>query len=126
MPATARGETQRGSVTAEFALGLPAVVLVLLLVLGLAMHGAARVALEVGARAGARELARGESSAAAEQSIRAAAGEDVTVTITTNAEYTHVALTQPVQILGLIQISAEISAEASARTEHLADLEAPP
>lgn len=126
MSTTARSSTQRGSVTAEFALGLPAVVLVLLLVLGLAMHGAARVALEDGARAGARELARGESSAAAQQSIRSAAGDDVTVTISTEGEYTHVALTQPVQILGLVQVGTDIAAEASARTEHLADLDAAP
>ncbi|MGO1192334.1 MAG: TadE family type IV pilus minor pilin [Nesterenkonia sp.] len=126
MAETARCETQRGSVTAEFALGLPAVVLVLMLVLGLAMHGAARVTLEDGARAGARELARGESAAAAEQSIRTGVDEDVTVTITKNGEYTHVVLTQPVEILGLVQVSAEIAAEASARTEHLADLEAAP
>ena len=100
-------------------------VLVLLLVLGLAMHGAAWVSLEDGARAAARELARGESAAAAEQRVRAAAGEDVAVTIAAEGEYHHVRLTQPVEILGLVQVGAELSAEASARTEHLADVGTP-
>lgn len=126
VPAVARGEGQRGSITAEFALGLPAVALVLLLVLGLAMHGAARVTLEDGARAAARELARGESAATAEQSIRSVAGDDVAVTISAEGEYTHVMLTQPVVLLGVLQISAELSAEASARTEHLADVGSAP
>lgn len=126
VPAVARGEGQRGSTTAEFALGLPAVALMLLLVLGLAMHGAARVTLEDGARAAARELARGESAATAEQSIRSVAGDDVAVTISAEGEYTHVMLTQPVVLLGVLQISAELSAEASARTEHLADVGSAP
>lgn len=126
MPAKAQSEGQRGSVTAEFALVLPAVVLVLMLVLGLAMHGAAQVTLEDGARAAARELARGESRATAEQSIRSVAGEDVAVTMTAEGAYTRVMLSQPVEILGLVQVSAELSAEASARTEHLTDVDVAP
>lgn len=96
--------------------------LVLLLVLGLAMHGASRVALEDGARAAARELARGEPAALAEQTARSAAGDEVAVTISDQGEYTHVVLTRPVRVLGLIQLSTELTSEASARTEHLAGL----
>lgn len=118
-----RSRTQeRGSVTAEFALGLPAVMLVLLLVVGLAMHGASRVALEDGARAAARELARGESAEVAAQSARSSLGDEVEVTISDEGEYTQVRLTRPVVVLGLIRLRTEITAEASARTEHLSEL----
>ena len=119
-------DSERGSVTAEFALGLPAVMLVLLLVIGMAMHGASRVAMEDGARAAARELARGESAQSAEQIARSAAGDDVAVAISAQGEYTHVVLTRPVRVLGLIRLSTELTSEASARTEHLAGLGGPP
>ncbi|WP_191089811.1 TadE family type IV pilus minor pilin [Nesterenkonia ebinurensis] len=110
---------ERGSVTAEFALALPGVVLVLLLVISLAMTGASRVALEDAARAAARESARGQSAAVAEQTARDTAGGDITVTISAEGAYTSVVVTQPVQLIGLIELNAEISAEAHARTEHL-------
>ncbi|WP_198144759.1 TadE/TadG family type IV pilus assembly protein [Nesterenkonia jeotgali] len=55
-----RSPSERGSISAEFALALPSVVLVLLLVLSLGLHGAAQVSLEAGAGAAARELARGQ------------------------------------------------------------------
>lgn len=118
-------DSERGSVTAEFALGLPAVMLVLLLVIGMAMHGASRVALEDGARAAARELARGESAETAEQTARSAAGDEVAVVISAEGQYTRVVLTRPVRVLGLIQLDTELTAEASARTEHVASLGGP-
>lgn len=118
-------DSEGGSVTAEFALGLPAVMLVLLLVIGMAMHGASRVALEDGARAAARELARGESAETAEQTARSAAGDEVAVVISAEGEYTRVVLTRPVRVLGLIQLDTELTSEASARTEHLAGLGGP-
>lgn len=106
--------------TAEFALAIPAVVLVLLLALSLAMHGAARVALEDGARAAARELARGESAAVAEQTARDTAGAQVEVAVSAEGQYSTVVLTRPVQILGLIELSTQQQVEAHTRTEHLA------
>lgn len=119
-PATS--DSEGGSVTAEFALALPGVVLVLLLVMSLAMHGAARIALEDGARAAARELARGESTSTAEQLARDTAGDDVSVAISAEGQYTRVVLTRPVTILGLVELTSEHSTEAHARTEHLAGL----
>ena len=89
---------------------------------GLAMHGAVRVAMEDGARAAARELARGEPASLAEQTARSAAGEDVAVVISAEGEYTTVVLTRPVTVLGLIELSTELTSEATARTEHVADL----
>lgn len=105
--------------TAEFALALPGVMLVLLLVLSLGMHGAAQVALEDGARAAARELARGEPAAVAESTAAQRAGSDVSVAVSAEGPYTSVELTRPVQVLGLITLEAEHSARAHARTEHL-------
>jgi hypothetical protein len=111
---------ERGSVTAEFALAIPGVVLVMLLVLSLAMQGAARITLEEGARAAARELARGESAATAEETLRETTGDRSDVTITAEGQYTAVVVTQPIRVLGLIELNAEQRAEAHARTEHLA------
>lgn len=116
----------RGSVTAEFALAIPGVVLVLLLVISLAMQGAARIALEDGARAAAREMARGESASTAEQVARDAAGDHLEVSVSTEGQYTRVVVTRPVRVLGLIELNAEQEAEAFARTEHIADPGGPP
>lgn len=118
----APGAHERGSATAEFALALPAVVLVLLLAISLAMQGAARVSLEDAARAAARELARGETTAVAEQTVRDTAGAQVNIAFSQGGAYSRVVLTQPVTILGLIELNAEQSAEAQARTEHLAGM----
>lgn len=114
-------DSERGPVTAEFALAIPAVILVLLLVLSLGLQSATRVALEEGARAAARELARGETAATAEQIARNTAGDDVSVVISASGEYTTVVLTQQVRVLGLIELDADQQAEAHARTEHLTD-----
>ncbi|WP_300342427.1 TadE family type IV pilus minor pilin [Nesterenkonia sp.] len=111
-------ESERGSVTTEFAVALPAVVLVLLLVVSVALAGAARVALEDAARAAARELARGASAETAQQTVVSTAGADAEVHITQQGAYTHVRLTQPVSILGLVETGAEHTAEAQVRTEH--------
>lgn len=54
---------QRGSVTAEFAIVVPAVVLVVLLTAGLLMSSARQVRLEQAAAQGARLAARGEDDA---------------------------------------------------------------
>lgn len=108
-----------GSVSAEFALALPAVVLMLGLLLGLGMHGAAQISLEEGARAAARELARGESQ---DQAVRTAvriSGEDVDVAFGADGGYARVTLSRPVRLMGLVELSTQQTAEAHARTEHI-------
>jgi hypothetical protein len=52
---------QRGSITAEFAVALPAVVLVLAMCLGCLQLGAQRLRLQDAAAVGARALARGDT-----------------------------------------------------------------
>lgn len=110
---------ERGSVSTEFAVALPGVVLILGLLLSLGMHGAAQVSLEEGARAAARELARGEDPAAAEQTASRVTGDEVSATISRDGGYSHVELTRPVRLLGLVELDMTQTAEASARTEHV-------
>ncbi|WP_051130870.1 TadE family type IV pilus minor pilin [Nesterenkonia alba] len=105
--------------TAEFAVALPSVVLVLLLVVGFAVHGAAQVSLEDGARAAARELARGESEEVAVQTARRTVGADVEVSVSSEGGYARVQLSRPVRLLGVVELDASHSAEASARVEHI-------
>lgn len=106
-----------GGVSAEFAAALPAVVLVLGLLLSLGMHAAAQVSLEGGARAAARELARGESESSAVEAAQRISGESVHVATASEGEYARVTLTRPVRLLGLVEISAEQTAAAVARVE---------
>lgn len=66
--------TCRGAVTAEFAVALPAVLLLLALLLAGSAAGVTQLRLEEAARAGARALARGEDAAAVEMIVRRLAG----------------------------------------------------
>lgn len=100
-------------------MALPSVVLVLLLVLSLGLHSAAQVTLEMGARAAARELARGEEPAAAQAAARRVAGEEVSVKFSQDQDYVTVALVRPVRVLGWIEIATIQDAEATARVEEL-------
>ena len=68
------GWTCRGAVTAEFAVALPAVLLLLALLLAGSAAGVTQLRLEEAARAGARALARGEDAAAVDAIVRRLAG----------------------------------------------------
>ncbi|MCH8563986.1 pilus assembly protein [Nesterenkonia sp. AY15] len=114
-----RSRSERGSISAEFAVALPGVVLVLLLVLALGLHGAAQVTLETGARAAARELARGEDPAAAEAAARRVAGEEVSFQLSHDQDYVTVALVRPVRVLGWVEVGMTQDARATARVENL-------
>ena len=70
----AGGHTCRGAVTAEFAVALPAVLLLLALLLAGSAAGVTQLRLEEAARAGARALARGEDAAAVDLIVRQLAG----------------------------------------------------
>ena len=62
---------ERGSVAAELAVALPAVVAVIALAIGALMCGAVRVSLQDGAADAARLLARGESAGRAQSAVSA-------------------------------------------------------
>ncbi len=74
-PPTVAGKTCRGAVTAEFAVALPAVLLLLALLLAGSAAGVTQLRLEEAARAGARALARGEDAAAVGAIVRRLAGD---------------------------------------------------
>ncbi len=112
-----RTQADRGSISAEFALALPAVIMVLLFVISFALQGAVQVSLEEGARAAARELARGESAATAEAAARRVAGDGTAVGLTREGPYATVVLTRPVRLLGWLEIEATQDAEATALVE---------
>ncbi|GIG22147.1 hypothetical protein Cch01nite_28710 [Cellulomonas chitinilytica] len=75
-------EGDRGSVTAELAVGLPAVALVLVMVLVVASAAVAQTRCADGARTGARAAALGEDDAAVAASARRVAGDGARVVVT--------------------------------------------
>ncbi|MFD6094989.1 TadE family type IV pilus minor pilin [Nocardiopsis flavescens] len=90
--------SDRGAVTVEFALTLPALLLVLALAVGAVTAADARLACADAARVGARSLARGESEARAGELAREAApagaeiglgrdGETARVTVTARVRF---------------------------------------
>ncbi|MBO0979943.1 TadE family type IV pilus minor pilin [Microbacterium sp. SD291] len=90
----ARGDGERGSVAAELALALPAVLLALLLGAGALGAAARQVSLQDAAADAARLLGRGEGAGAAAQAVSAAVpgadmssgGSDGMVCVTARAE----------------------------------------
>lgn len=77
-----RGHADRGSVTAEFALALPAVLVLLALALGAVRVGVSQVQCVDAARAGARVAARGEASDVVRAAALAAAPRGANVSVT--------------------------------------------
>ena len=105
-----------GAATAEFAMVLPALVLLLALFAGATTIGMTQLRAYDAARAAAREAARGEPqhSVVAEAEKRAGKGSDVTVT--TDGGYTRVAvvigLPRPISL-----VQDRVESSATARTE---------
>ncbi|MDO5753397.1 TadE family type IV pilus minor pilin [Arthrobacter sp.] len=107
----------RGSVTAELAVVLPAVtVLVALLMLSVAA-GMLQLRLEEGARAGARALARGDSSAQVLELVATVAGGAAVVSLGSSGGYATVTVQGRVGgvLSGLVPWTQ--SAQANARVE---------
>lgn len=71
-------DREEGAITAEFAVALPAVIVVLAFLLGAAATGISALQLEEASRLGARALARGESQ---EQVIELVRGVDEEIQI---------------------------------------------
>lgn len=104
--------TQRGSVTAELALCLPAVLLVLLLVVTLGAASVTQLRCTDAARAGARAAALGHSIEQVHQIVADRAGPDAQVHIEVGTDTVHVHVRRPLvsQQWGTWQISAEFTA----------------
>jgi len=110
-------ENARGAVTAEFAVALPAVLLLLALLLAGAAAGATQLRLEEAALAGARALARGESQAAAEAIVSRLAGASATAAIAADGEW--VSVTVADRVAGPLgsTVPWTLTAKASSRNE---------
>ncbi|NWL12080.1 pilus assembly protein TadE [Paenarthrobacter nitroguajacolicus] len=112
-----RGETERGAVTAEFAVALPAVVLLLAFLLAGGAAGITQLRLEEAVRAGARASARGETTGSMEGIVKRLAGDGVSATLTDDGEWLTVTASSPVGgALGPL-VPWTLKASASARAE---------
>lgn len=107
----------RGAVTAEFAVALPAVLLLLAMLLAGAAAGITQLRIEEAARAGARALARGEGSTAVAGIARRLAGDSATASVSAQGEWMDVTVTARVGGPFGTVIPWTLTARASARTE---------
>ena len=110
-------DTSRGSVTAEMAVVLPAVTLLLAVLLLSVSAGLLQLRLEEGARAGARALARGDSSEQVLDIISRVSGGSVVVSIGASAGFATV--TVEGRVGGVLSglVPRPQTAQASARLE---------
>jgi TadE-like protein len=109
--------SSRGAVTAEFAVTLPAVLLLLAMLLAGAAAGVTQLRLEEGARAGARALARGDDSAAVERIVRTLSGASASAVVATEGEWLNVTVTDRVGGPLGASIPWMLTARASTRSE---------
>lgn len=113
-PARPRVGAERGAVTAELAILLPAVVLLLLVcgVLGAAVLGQIRCA--DAARAGARAAAIGESHEQVVAVAQQLAGDDAEVLVSRDGAWVEVRVARPVagELVGLGALQASATARA--------------
>ncbi|WP_223934437.1 TadE family type IV pilus minor pilin [Arthrobacter sp. StoSoilB5] len=113
----ATGEREGGAVTAEFAVALPAVILLLAFLLSAGAAGITQLRLEEAARAGARGMARGETTVQVQGIVRRLAGEGATTGVTSDGRWVTVTASAAVGgSLGSL-IPWTLTASASARGE---------
>lgn len=109
---------QRGMVTAEFAVVLPAVVLVLALSLGALGLALDQIRCVDAARAGARAASRGDSAGAVVQVATRAAPSDATVSVGTSGDLVSVSVvSRPRVAARLLPAWVRASSTASAALE---------
>ncbi len=108
---------EEGTATAEIAIALPALTLLLAGILGVASVGASQLRLEEAARAGAREIMRGERDESVDRTVRRIAGEDVQLALAAEDGWTvlEVSATARGPLVGLMAIP--LTATAHARPE---------
>jgi Flp pilus assembly protein TadG len=107
----------RGAVTAEFAVALPAVLLLLALLLAGVAGGVTQLRLEEAARAGARALARGEAPAAVEGIVRTLAGTSATASVAADGEWLSVTVADRVGGPFGATVPWTLKAKATTRSE---------
>jgi hypothetical protein len=115
----------RGAVTAEFAVALPAVLLLLAMLLAGAAAGITQLRLEEAARAGARALARGEDRAAVDGIVRKLAGQSASSAVMPGGEWMSVTVSdRAAGPLGRL-VPWTLTARAEARGETASSLQSP-
>jgi hypothetical protein len=107
----------RGAVTAEFAVALPSVVLVLSLLLAGSAAGVTQLRFEEAARGGARALARGAAAGEVGGIVRRLAGETAGAEVTDDGEWHRVTVSGRVPGAVGALIPWALSANAWARAE---------
>lgn len=107
----------RGAVTAEFAVALPAVLLLLALLLAGSAAGITQLRLEEAARAGARALARGEDAGAVDGIVRQLAGTSASSSVVADGEWLSVTVSGRVSGPVGSVVPWTLSARAMARGE---------
>lgn len=114
--AALHGSTERGAITAEVAVVLPALVALLALLLGTAHVGVSQLRLDEAARAGAREAMRGESTASIEATVERLAGREASLRVGGDAGWRTVEVSTTVS--GPFPFDIDLTATASGRVEH--------
>ncbi len=108
---------QQGSVTAEVAVVLPVLVVLLAILIGTAHVGATQLRLEEAARAGARELMRGERSESVQATVQRLAGSGASARIVSGAGWTTVEVRARVDGPFVDLMDIELHASASGKEE---------
>lgn len=115
--AMSRTTGSRGAVTAEFAVALPAVLMLLAMLLAGSAAGITQLRLEEAARASARALARGEDPAMVDGIVRKLAGASASSVVAADGEWQRVTVSDRMAgYLGHV-VPWTLSAQAEARTE---------
>lgn len=112
-----KAETERGSATAEFAVILPCIVLLLAVVLGAGACAATSVRAEEAARLAARSLARGDPPVEAQRTAREIIGSDARIGVAASGDSATVSVrTRAPGLIGAWG-GLEITAEATTRID---------
>jgi hypothetical protein len=114
-----------GAVTAEFAVALPAVLLLLAMLLAGSAAGITQLRLEEAARAGARALARGEDPSAVDSIVRKLAGPSASSAVVPGGEWTSVTVSDRAAgpLGGMVPWT--LTARAEARSEMASAMQSP-
>lgn len=108
-------DSDTGTATAEFAVVMPAIVLLVIMLTGAAAVGFSQLRAFDAARSAAREIARGEPQAAVIDEAKKHAGGASSVTVRSDGGYSQVTVT--IRLPAAIVFVDEVEAAATARYE---------
>lgn len=121
-----RERNTSGAVTAEFAVALPAVLMLLAMLLAGSAAGITQLRLEEAARAGARALARGDEPPAVEGMVRKLAGATASSAVVADGEWLSVTVSDRVAGPFGTVVPWTLTARAEARGETAESVLSPP